>query len=289
MRVITGDGEPPVADVAWAGPPSPTLLRFASAIDRPLLFGVRGADGALRSASRRWAHPGAPTDGRPKAMALSTRLVGSSHDWGCRAFGSIPAALDAVAMGGRLLLVEGSPDYLVAQALVRLGFAHAAIGAESAGGLKKIAAALADQIGARHLRDVEIWCVPDVKAGGGEGLKAMRAAAELMAGYATVREVLLNLPLDATEVDLADVAARHPDAASLFAHLRGCTATLYEAFPDTDPPAATGYLPPITPSTGEVVVLHASLGSGKTHRIAEMINCLRIFNQLISIHIGVIH
>lgn len=278
--VIAGDGEAPVTDVAWAGPDAPTLLRYSSAIDRPLLFAIRGADGRVRSVSRRWPRAGAPTDGRPKAMALSSKLVGSSADWGCRAFGSIPAAVDAVAYGGRILLVEGSPDFLVAQALVRLGFAHAALGAESAGGLKKIATALGDQLRATHAREVEVWTVPDVKRAadgslGGEGLSAMRAAAQALAGYATVREILLNVPLDAHDVDLADVAARHLDAASLWSHLQGCAATLYEAFPDLHAPAATGYLPRLALGRGEVVVLQASLGSGKTHRIAEAIQALR--------------
>lgn len=283
VRVIAGDGEAPVPGVAFAGEHSPTLLRYARAIDRELLFAVQDAHGAIRSASRRWARPGQPTDGRPKAMALSTRLVGSTT-WPdrCRAFGSIPAAVDAVSFGGRIYLVEGSPDYLVAQALCRLGFGDAAIGAESAGGLRRIAVALAAQLRARNVHDVEIWCIPDVKRDRGDAQKrkldgqtAMRAAGEALAGVATVREVLLQVPEGRKDIDLSDVAAMHLDAAALYAEIAASSTIIFEAFPDTLAPAAEGYLPPLALRPGQVTVLQASLGAGKTYRIGEVIDQLR--------------
>lgn len=283
ISAILGYGEPVVPDVAYAGPAASTLHRFARAIDRPLLFAIRDADGLIRSVSRRWAASGAPTDGRPKAMALSTKLVGSSTAWAgeCRAFGSIPDAIAKVQLGGRILLVEGSPDYLVASGLCRLGFGDVALAAESAGGLKKIAKALAARLRDQHIRDVEIWCIPDLKRKptgepGGDGLTAMRAAAEHLAGVATVREVLLPFAPERDDVDLSDVAATTPDAPALHALLRQRSAVLYEAFPDTLPPRAEGYLPPLPFQPGRVTVLQASLGTGKTYRIGQLIEQLRL-------------
>jgi hypothetical protein len=282
VRAISGDGEPAVPNVAFVGPASPTLHRFTHPIARPLVFAVRDADGLIRSVSRRWAGPSAPTDGRPKALALSSKLVGSSSDWAgeCRVFGSIPDAVDRVCLGGRIFLVEGSPDYLVAMGVARLGYGDTALGAESAGGLKKLAKALAKQLRERHIRDVEVWCVPDVKhrpsgEAGGDGLTAMRAAAECLAGVATVYEVLLPVDAERPEIDLADMAATVADAPSLYALMRQNASVLFEAFPDTLPPSADGYLAPLPFQPGQVTVLQASLGTGKTYRIGQIIDQLR--------------
>lgn len=219
IDAIVGVGETPVEGVAVAGPPAPALHRLAARLHRPLLFAVTGADERIRSVSRRWLGAGAPRDGMAKAMALSAKTVGRSAEWGCRAFGSVPAAARAVAYGGRILLVEGAPDFMVAQGLVRLGYGGAAVGADSASAIKAIAERIAEQVG--RPEDVEVWTVPDVKLDErgrrvGAGLDSMRAAARIMtAAGLHVRQVDLPVPDGRTESDLSDVAAMAPSGVAL--------------------------------------------------------------------------
>ncbi|MBU1430195.1 hypothetical protein KKF91_06455, partial [Myxococcota bacterium] len=284
----------PPTGVAWARTnhpqEAPGLLRGALGVNRPLLLGIYDAEGRLRSVSRRHAGGGAPLDELPKALAMSSEVVGGGFS--CRSFGSVVEAVAAHKAKGRgpIILCEGGPDYLVASALARLGFAAAALAAESAGGLPKVGAALAAEIKRQGLEQAEILLIPDLKhdkktgALIGAGLEQMRLAAERLIGAATVVESLLPIPHDSESVDLADIAAGSPSADLLWTMINAHSKVIHEAFPDLYAPNASGYLPKIPFKPGTIMGVRASLGAGKTQQAAELVDFVRQRGEVVAIN-----
>lgn len=105
-------------DVCWAYGSS-TIAKRANAVDRPVLVALRDATGSVVNVSRRWAYDGSPSDGKPKAMVLSSKDTGgtSAYAGNMMCFGHIIEALET-AKSAPLYIVEGAPDFLVLQAMI---------------------------------------------------------------------------------------------------------------------------------------------------------------------------
>jgi|JI10StandDraft_1071094.scaffolds.fasta_scaffold34971_1 hypothetical protein len=222
VAALVGQGlHPPLDDVGafFTGRmPGPTalLLERARRLERPILLALRDAEGTVRSAHLRPA--GLPPEGAPKTLALPQWLTGPSSSWGgLTLFGRLEAAVQAAQQQRTILLVEGGPDYLVAAALVRLGFAGAALGAPSCGELAGLARALGARL-QHHGITAEIGMVPHRGDVDDAGIRSMVAARATLGPLA--RAFWVPVAVDAEgKGDLASTAAQVQSARVLAALL----------------------------------------------------------------------
>ena len=114
-------------EVAWAFGKG-TIANRAMAVDRPVCVALRDATGSVVNVSRRWAYDGKPSDGKPKAMVLSSKDTGGSQAYAgnMMCFGNIVEAIE-VASDNPLYICEGAPDYLALEALINLGKINGAV------------------------------------------------------------------------------------------------------------------------------------------------------------------
>lgn len=209
-------------DVAWAGPnpigceAGDRLRDHAVYAQRPLLVVIRDAQGAPVSAMRRCAER-TPSDGQAKSKASARRFCPTDSS---PIFGSIPEAVAALEGGATaLLIVEGEPDYLAAQALARLGRLgeiRAVLGVPAAHALRGLGEALGRALVEAGRTRARIVLVPHLGDTGRQeaqvdkGLKAMqRLGAALTFGDARALVSTCHLrPLVSGKADLADVMER---------------------------------------------------------------------------------
>ncbi len=189
-----------------------TLAALALGWRRRVLIPIRDQFGRIVSASCRWHLAGSPPDGGPKALTLPADrtaegvLTGKIH-----CFGDLELALDLVAGGSVLILGEGGPDFLCAEALARLHGSAVAITACSAQLLPAVAGYIRAQLRVRigdSGRHPRIILAPHRDSAGAAGA---REAEAILAQVAQVR--VATWPEGCT--DLADVAKAHPLALTM--------------------------------------------------------------------------
>lgn len=194
------------------------LLRIAQRRHRHLLIAMRDGRGEVQSARTRWHLAGAPPTG-PKALGLAVEpdpegrrphiQAGPVAEWpgAIATFGSLEVAIDELARGRTVVLVEGGPDFVTAAALCGWSRLGTAIGYASDVEIARLAdwlrAEIRARLGAGAARP-RIVLVPHNDSGKG-GARARAAAEKARRALRWVADVrLVHLPLDQ---DLNDQAS----------------------------------------------------------------------------------
>lgn len=169
------------------------LRKHARKKHRPYLFLIRDGIGRIATASRR----GAPTTDHQGPMMVWNGFAPTTP---IQTFGNMSEAIAAARTGARVVFVEGAPDFLVADWWASRHEAKA-IGALSASGLRKVAAALANHLDGCRGRFV---LCPHIGDKDEMGQREMLRAAQVLQPYGDVHVVLV--PTNETgKGDLAQV------------------------------------------------------------------------------------
>lgn len=198
-------------DICWAYGNS-TIAKRAYSVDRPVLVALRDATGSVVNVSRRWAYDGSPSDGKPKAMVLSSKDTGgtSAYAGNMMCFGNIVEALES-AKEAPLYIVEGGPDFLALQAMISSSMIiGSVIGAYNVTTMRQITDFIHDHLTATGDVLPKVVFIPhvnDTPLKGqtvGVGESTAKECAERLIGRAGVYMARIPAP-KGVEADLADL------------------------------------------------------------------------------------